>query len=231
MSIGSFLHSTSGGLINPLQGLKNIENYLSPDNSAQKEAEAQQQAQQAEIDATQQRINDIFNDPQRQADIQKFVDATRQYYTDQLNKQHDTAARNLKFALARSGLTGGSTQVDQNTLLGQDYQQGLLKAEQAAQGAGASLKSSDEDARQKLLTLATSGLGLTDAASQASQSLANDLDANRATATADNLGDMFADVNAFKTSAYDAYNQRKVTDTLKRQGLYAPGPSYNYGGP
>lgn len=177
-------------------------------NSAANAANAAEQQRQASIAGTQTAVNNVFNSPQRQADIGHFVDATRQYYTQDLDRQQGDANRGLKFSLAKSGLTGGSTQVDQQKLLGEDYSRGLLNVEQKAQGAGASLQAADQDSRARLISLATSGLDATTAASQAAASMRSNLQAGQSAANLGSLGDSFGQVNSFVQSAKDAQQRR-----------------------
>jgi hypothetical protein len=201
-------------------------------NSAAREANAAEDRRQAQIKSTQQRINQVFNDPQRAADIADLVNATREYYTGDLNRQKADADRGLKFALAKSGLTGGSTQVDQQRLLGENYSRGVLSAEQKALGQGASLEAADQDARARLISLATSGLDATTAAQQAAASMRSNLQANQSTAQADALGDVFGTFNQFAQQARDAQKFRQgYQDTVpggKRVALY--GTTTGYGG-
>jgi hypothetical protein len=203
-----------------------------PDDSAQKAAQQQQEQQQAAIEQAQSSINAIFNDPSRQADIDDFVDATRQYYQQDLDKQKANADRSLKFALAKSGLTGGSEQVDQQEQLGESYAKGQLQAEQKALGAGASLQDADEQARQRLIALATSGLDATNAATESSEALRTDLQSAQAQANADSLGDVFSSFNNFAKNVDTAQQQRDAYKQL--YSLYGPiqttGGGYAYGG-
>lgn len=180
-----------------------------PSDSAQRAAQAQQQQQQAAIDQSQAQINAIFDNPQRQANIDDFVNATRQYYQQDLDKQKANADRNLKFALAKSGLTGGSEQVDQQEQLGESYAKGQLQAEQKALGAGANLQDADEQARQRLIALATSGLDATNAATQSAEALRSDLQSARSQAQTDALGDMFGTFNNFAKNVDTAKQERR----------------------
>ena len=166
-------------------------------DSAQRAAQAQQQQQQAAIEQSQAQINSIFNDPQRQADINDFVNATRQFYQQDLDKQKAQADRSLKFSLAKAGLTGGSEQVDQQEQLGEAYSTGQLQAEQKALGAGANLQDADEQARQRLIALATSGLDATNAGMQSAQAMQTDLQAARSGVDANSMGDIFGTFNNF----------------------------------
>ncbi|KZC17016.1 hypothetical protein RHOFW510R12_01520 [Rhodanobacter sp. FW510-R12] len=202
-------------------------------NKAAKEANAAEAQRQAAIRGTQSRVNQVFNDPKRQADINDFVNATRSYYQQDLDRQKGNADRGLKFALARSGLTGGSTQVDQQQQLGQDYGRGLLQVEQKAQGAGASLSAADQDARSRLISLATSGLDATTAAQQASAAMRSNLEAGRSEAQLGSLADSFGQTNSFLQNVKDQQKFRQGyldgTPGGKRVALYG-GASGGYGG-
>jgi hypothetical protein len=198
-------------------------------DSAQKAAQAQQEAQQRAIQQSQSQINAIFNNPQRQADIDDFVNATRQFYQQDLDKQKANADRSLKFALAKAGLTGGSEQVDQQEQLGEAYAKGQLQAEQKALGAGASLQDADEQARQRLIALATSGLDATNAGMESAQALQTDLQAARSGVDANAMGDVFSTFNNFSKNVDAAQQQRDAYKQL--YSLYGPIPSSTgYGG-
>lgn len=201
----------------------------SSNDSAQRAAQAQQQQQQADITASQAQINSVFNSPQRQADINDFVNATRQFYQQDLDKQKATADRNLTFSLAKAGLTGGSEQVDQQEQLGESYAKGQLQAEQKALGAGADLQSADEQARQRLISLATSGLDATNAGMQSAQALQTGLQAARSSVDANALGNVFSTFNDFSKNVNAAQQQRDAYKQL--YSLYGPvAKSTGYGG-
>src|ERR1700741_4382818 len=108
----------------------------SPSSKAANEANRAEQARQTAIKNTQGAVNQVFDNPKRQGEIADFVNATREFYGQDLSKQKATNDRELKFALARGGLTGGSTQVDQQRHLGEDYQRGLLEVDRKARAAG-----------------------------------------------------------------------------------------------
>lgn len=202
-------------------------------NSAAKAANQAEADRQAAIAGTQSRVNQVFNDPRRQADINDFVNATRSYYQQDLDRQKGNADRGLKFALARSGLTGGSTQTDQQQQLGQDYGRGLLQVEQKAQGAGASLSAADQDARARLNSLATSGLDATTAAQQASAAMRSNLEAGQSEARLGSLADSFGQTNSFLQDVKTRQQfQKGYLDGVpggKRVALYG-GASGGYGG-
>lgn len=201
-------------------------------NSAAKEANRAEEQRQATIRGTQAKVNDVFNSPQRAADIGDFVNATRSFYQQDLDRQKAEADRGLKFALAKSGLTGGSTQVDQQGLLADNYGRGLLQVEQKAQGAGASLSAADQDARARLISLATSGLDATTAAQQAAASMRSNLQAGQSEAQLGSLGDSFSQFNQFAQNAKAAQQQRAGFYSVvggKNAALYGGG-SGGYGG-
>ncbi len=203
----------------------------STSNKASKQAAANEAARQASITNTQSAVNGVFDGPQRQKDIADYVDATRTYYGDDLSRQKATNDRQLKFALARGGLTGGSTQIDQQKLAGEDYTRGLLSVQRKAAGAGADLASADQDARSRLISLATSGLDATTAASMAASSLRSNLESGQATAQAQGLGDVFGTGAKFYQAAQDSAARRRGNRDAGFN-LYGPSAStgFYYGG-
>lgn len=180
------------------------------DNRAADEANRQEQARQAAIAATQGRVNQVFNNPARAADIADYVGAIRQYHGDDLSRQKADADRELRFAMARGGLTGGSTQVDQQKLFGQDYARGLLDVERRAQGAGAELEAADQEARARLISLATSGLDATTAAQSAASAMRTNLEAGKSAAMANGIGQVFGQTKTFADRARDAAEKRRA---------------------
>ena len=130
---------------------------MGTNNSAANAAAASQAAQQAQIQQSVAAINKAYSSPQRQQQYDQYGRNLNDYYTNQVNTQEATNARNLKFADARSGLTGGSAAVDSNTQLQKDYTQGLLQASQAAQGGKAALQQSDINSKNQLVSLAQQG--------------------------------------------------------------------------
>lgn len=192
--------------------------------NAAKEAEKQEAARLARVNETTGQINALFDTPERKQQVADFGAAMQDFYLQDLNRQKSDADRSLTFALARSGLTGGSRQIDANRTLGQDYQRGILDAERMAQGAMADLRGQDEQARLNLTSLAQSGLSTGNAATQAAAAMRASLEGAGAAAKADAFGDFFGnvaqvnqnsiaakdkrDANALYTSMYGPYYQR-----------------------
>ncbi|AVO29857.1 hypothetical protein [Stenotrophomonas maltophilia] len=195
---------------------------------AQKGSKAASEAARAEgwrtsnINRAVGQINDIYGSASRQAGIDDFLGATRSFYTNELERQKGVADRSLKFAMARSGLSGGSAAADANRTLGEDYQRGVLSAERLAQGAVSDLRNADEAARQNLIAQAGSGLSLTGGASQAASALRNNLQAAQGSLKTDALGDVFGGLSdVYRRSRESAADRRGFRDVYGL--LYQPG--------
>lgn len=204
----------------------------SSSNKAANEANRMEQQRQAAIKGTQARVNQVFNAPGRAGDIADYVGAIRAYYGDDLNRQKAEGDRELRFALARGGQIGGSTQRDQQQQFGEQHARGLLDVERRALGAGSELEAADQDARARLITLATSGLDATTAAQQAAAAMRTNLEAGRSTAMAQGIGDVFGGVKSFADRTRDAAERRRANRDAG-WNLYQPSAAtaYNYGGP
>ncbi len=166
-------------------------------------------------------VDQIYGSPRRQADYNDFLGASRTYYTNELEKQKGVADRSLKFAMARSGLTGGSASADANRLLGQKYTQGILDADRLAQGAVADLRAADQNSRLNLISQVQSGLDVTSGAQQAAQALQGNLASGRSSMRASNLGDIFGGLAAVYDRSRDMAAERRGNQAY---GLvYQPG--------
>jgi len=201
--------------------------FMKPSNKAAKAAQASEDARMAAIKATQSRVNSVFDNPARQAEIQKFISDLRTFKLGDLNDNKAIADRQLTFSLARNGQLGGSTQIDQQRDLGKTYQRGVLDIDRQALGAGAQLSAADQDARARLISLATSGLDATTGASQAAAALRSNIESTRSTAQAQGVDNLFGSVADF------AKRSREAAD--KRRGMLASGFGYynqgsGYGG-
>lgn len=195
----------------------------SPSTKAADEANRQEQQRQAAIQQSVGSINSVFDDPKRQGQIDDLFDATRTYLTDDLNKQKKNTDRSLKFAMARSGLTGGSANVDAVRRVGEDYTKGALEADRRAQAAAADLRTQDEQARLNLIAMAQSGLDATSGASQAVSAMRNNLATSQSTATAQGLGDTFAQFADLYRKSQDSAEERRTRQFLSQFGYYTPG--------
>ena len=189
--------------------------------NAQKQADANEAERQRKIAESTGAVNKIFEDPSRQAQYDKLGSDTEKYYTEGVDKQNTEAQRQLTFALARSGLTGGSEQADKGKVLGQDYLKGILDAARRGKSAAAGLRSSDEQSRQQLIAMAMSGLDTTTASSESASALRANVQGAQADMGANALGDLFGDLqNTYQTS-----KEAKASRAGQKYGytsLYSP---------
>ena len=199
-----------------------------PKNKAADEAAKAEAERQAAIKATQGAVNGVFDGPARKAEIGDYVNATRDYYTQGLNRQKADTDRELRFALARGGLTGGSTQNDQAKRFADTYTRGLLDVERRAQGAGAGVEGADQDARARLIALATSGLDATTGAQMSASALRTNLEAGRGDMQVGALGDAFATFKPFIDRSRDAAERRRSDN--KFASLYGSPSGFGFSG-
>lgn len=142
-------------------------------NSATTAATNQAAAQQAEINNNVSAINSAFAN--RQSQYSGYLSALNTSYQTQLNQQQAQASRQLKFSLARGGLTGSSVAADQGGVLQQELGQGEVTAQEQAQAKLAGLESSDTTEKQQMLSLAESGANIGNAAEQTASALSANL--------------------------------------------------------
>lgn len=190
------------------------------------EARQQEADRQARIKAATEEINRVFNQQQ----LDSAVGATKRdgLYQEQksavydLNKrevdrQASDAERLNRFGLARTGLMGGSVNVDSVADLNRRTNEGLMRAGGIADQASADLKTADERTRSNLISLAQSGIDSGTAAQQALKGLEVNA-ANAASARAGStVGGLFDDMS----QAY-LFNQQNQG----RQAAQLPGSQW-----
>lgn len=179
-------------------------------NSAANAAAASDAARQQQINQSIQQITSAYSSPQRQSQIDQYGRNVSGYLTGQVNEQEATNARNLKFAMARSGLTGGSAAVDSNTQLQKDYSKGLLQASQNAQQAKASLTNADINSKNQLIGLAQQGSYIGAIPTQIAQAQSANLGAGQNYANPQALGNLFAGTAGIYTNEQTAAANRKA---------------------
>lgn len=197
-----------------------------PKNTAADEAAAAEKARQAAIAATQGRVNAVFDSPARDAEIERAVGGRRDLDTRELNREKAKTDRELKFALARNGQTGGSTQIDKGREFAETYARGLLGVERGAQGFGASIRGADQDARARLISLATAGMDATTGAQQASEAMRVNLQAGNAERSASGVSDAFVGFSDFLKRSREMADRQRA-DRVAGFNYYQP---VQYGG-
>jgi hypothetical protein len=160
-------------------------------NSAAKAAQQANADNQAAIDASVQQIQNAYSSPSRQQQYQQYGQQLQDFYTNNVNNQEQVNARNLKFALARSGLTGGSAAVDSNTQLQKDYTNGLVQASQQAQAGQAALQQADVNSKNQLVSLAEQGGNIGSIPTQVAQAQSTNLGTAQAYGNTNALNNLF----------------------------------------
>ncbi|MDE2097520.1 MAG: hypothetical protein KGL39_09765 [Patescibacteria group bacterium] len=205
---------------------------MGTNNSAANAANAANAQRQQSINAAVQSIQNAYGSPSRTAQYNQYGSNLLNYYTNQVNEQEGQNARQLKFAMARSGLTGGSAAADANTQLQKDYTQGLLDASRQAQAGKAALQQSDVNAENQLVSLAEQGDYTGALPSEITASQQASLNA------AQNYGNANALNNLFKGTAQIYGNEQTAAANRRAQmspigSFYGPmmmSPYSGYGG-
>jgi hypothetical protein len=182
-------------------------------NSAANAAANQQAQQQQQIGAATNAINAAYSSPARQQQYSDYYNALQNQYTTQVNNAEQINARGLKFANARSGLTGGSEAVDSNTQLQKDYTNGLLQASQQAQSGEAALENSDINAKNQLIGLAEQGDYTGSLGTQIAQAQNANLTGAQSYANTNALGNLFAGTSAIYNNEQTAAANRLAQKT------------------
>lgn len=198
-----------------------------PNDRAQREAQAAEDQRRANITAAGQSVEQIFSSPERQAQYQDVYDATKTLGMSDLDRQKSQADRQTKFALARSGLTGGSRSVDVGRQLGEDYINGLLTVDQKAQASKADFMNADQMSKNNLLALVQSGLDVTTANQNAASALRGNLEGARATQLVGGIGDVFGTAAGIYQKGEDERIRRQ---TAQQYGQTSYSPFWSMGG-
>lgn len=204
-------------------------------NSAANAANAANAQQQKDITNSVNQITAAYSNPNRANQYQQYQNNLSNYYTGQVNNQEAINARNLKFANARSGLTGGSAAVDNNQQLQKDYTQGLLNASQQAQAGTSALEQSDINAKNQLISLAQQGNFTGAIPTQIAQAQNASLQGAQNYGNAQSLGNVFAGTAGIyqneQTAAANRLAQQTPFGSPYGQSSYTggAGPAKAYG--
>ena len=191
------------------EGAKDIlgfgKNNDAADAAAEAEAERQRMMREAQL-----KIEGIFSSPERQKQIQDYIDSQRRYLQKDLDKEHAVNSRNLKFSTARSGLSGGSVDVDKNQDLSELYLRGIAEAERRAQNSGAQLKAQDQNAKQSLFSQILSGADATTAAQNAAQMLQTNTALAKQDSTVNAFDNLFSNFGDYNKNSRIAAGERRA---------------------
>lgn len=137
------------------------------------------------------------------------------------------AERQVRFQLARQGLGGGSTDIDQNRDILQNFQEGSLEARQAGLGAANQARGADEKTRVGLINNIRQGMSEADALSAGYAGMQSNADSARDAAMTTDIGNFFDDIAILQNQ----YRWQQDYQNKKNQwGSGAPGSSATRGG-
>lgn len=146
-----------------------------------------------------------------------------------LNRERGITERELGFQLARSGLTGGSRDIDANRDVLDTFQQGALKAANFGTQTANNARSNDEKTRVGLINSITAGLTEGDAVTQAYTGLANNARSAQDEANNTTLAGFFDVIRQQQEkAAYNAGSNSVLTPTAPQKT--ASRSSASYGG-
>ena len=178
-------------------------------NTAANAAAAANAQRQSNITNSINAINSAYSSPERAGQIQQYGANLNNYLTGQVNNQEAINARNLKFANARSGLTGGSAAVDSNAQLQRDFTNGLLQASGQAQQGVANLQQADTNSKNQLIGLAQTGGNIGAIPQQGAITASANLGAAQNNLNASTLGNVFGDIaQTYQQNQYAAAQRR-----------------------
>lgn len=182
---------------------------MGSNDDAQKQARRDEAGRTARIRDTTARIDATFDSPERQQQYDNYAAALRGQYTMDAGRQKAIADRNLRFSMARGGLTGGSAAADGGASLRDEYSRGILDAEGRVQGGVADLRGSDQQSRLNLIQLANAGTDTTSAVANAGAALRSNLATARGAGIGQGLGDIFAGTTSIYKKQQEAAERRR----------------------
>lgn len=207
------------------------------------ESRKQEEERQARIKAATDEINNIFANKVKDASgnwvAGNPANARDTLYADQrktvyeLNKaevdrQATEAERTNRFGLARSGLLGGSVDVDSNSELNRRTNEGLLRAGGIADQASADLKMSDERTRSNLISMAQSGIDTGSAATMALNGLKVNADSVAQQRSGSSIGGLFNDLSqAYLANQVNQGRQTGMQYGQQWTGVSSPRTTYS----
>jgi hypothetical protein len=182
---------------------------------------------QANIDANVAKINDLFATDKRDPIYKSIYDNSYGLQSSRLDENRQDTLRKLRFGLARSGLTGGSAQVDAQGLEQRAFGRALADASSAAQGQADEVRANDEKTRLNLIAQMRAGLDSADATQSALAQMADNANAARAQTRYDALdsymGAVAPTINNFQVrsgqqAAQQLYNTRFPQNRISLSG-------------
>lgn len=174
------------------------------------------------------RLNQTFGAGDRESLYGKVAADSRALQLDDLTKDRGLAERDVGFDLARRGLTGGSRQIDTGREIEDQFNRGVLTADNNAQSVANTARINDESTRVSLMNSIRSGMGEADAASSAFAAMQNNAKDAETQARNQSVGGFF---DAIRGAASAGQQRQAYEDEFKkfRTGGGASGGG-SYGG-
>lgn len=132
---------------------------------------AEERARQAQVAATTARIRELMGAPERQEAYDQHRQHVQEYNMDRHQREATDANRNLRFTLARRGLTGGSAHTDAQGRLDRNVSDQAMAIGQHADAAANRLRAADQRTQSQLISQAQTGLDATTAAQRALENM------------------------------------------------------------
>lgn len=182
-------------------------------------AGAREAQRQQRVSAATNEINNIFNGANRETMYNDQKSAVYDLNKAEVDRQGQVAERANRFGLSRSGLFGGSADVDSNAELNRRTNEGLIRAGGIADQSAADLKLQDEKTRSGLISMAQSGIDTGSAASMALNGLSVNADQAASQRNGATIGSLFGDLSQAYlvnqqangiNNAYNAYGQNQM---------------------
>lgn len=164
-----------------------------------RDAREQETQRQDRITAATEKINSIFTPSAEfnpREDLYKQQrGAVYDLNSQEVNRQAQEAERNNRFGLARSGLAGGSADVDSVADINRRTNEGLLRSGGIADQSAADLRKADESTRSNLISMAQSGIDTGSASTMALNGLKVNADSAASQRSGANVGSLFNDMS------------------------------------
>lgn len=175
-------------------------------------ARAAEEKAAAERRASIGRINAVFDAPWQRARRDRFGNNVYDLNKTKLDENHEQAARQRKFQLARQGGLAGSQDYYTAEQLSDNYLEGLLDTRRFAEGREADLRSRDESARSNLIAQANAGLDAGAASRLALDAVGSNFSAANTQNNYANLGDLAQNL----ALGYDAVNATRGRNNARK---------------
>lgn len=139
----------------------------------------------------------------RQAGYDQIRASNMAILQDDINRNRNDAARLLKFGLSRSGLSGGSVDIDENRNLTDANQRSIIQANQLSDNQVQQVRAKDESDYATAIQKIDAGLDADTAITTATQAVKNNRDQAISDPTSSSLNNLFASIgNAWSNYQY-----------------------------